>query len=83
MFYAITRFGAGGQNDRRSVEEELDTFRETFDTMLTELLSLTSPTDTIIRTMDFYYPYVGKNQEKGIYNQNKRYCQPQDPPCER
>jgi lysophospholipase L1-like esterase len=43
--------------------------------MLTELLSLTSPTDTIIRTMDFYYPYVVKDQERGIYDQTKRYWQ--------
>jgi lysophospholipase L1-like esterase len=72
MFYAVTNFGAGGQNDQTRLKEEVNTFRETYETMLTELLSLTSPTDTIIRVMDFYYPYVGRDQEKGIYNQTKR-----------
>ncbi|HEC62206.1 MAG TPA: SGNH/GDSL hydrolase family protein [bacterium] len=71
MNYAIGMYGAGGRNDRRRLKEELDTFRETYDSMLTELLSLTSPTDTIIRVMDFYYPNVGRDQEKGIYNQIK------------
>ena len=25
--------------------------------------------------MDFYYPYVGRDREKGIYDQTKRYWQ--------
>jgi lysophospholipase L1-like esterase len=75
MLDAITKFGAGCQNDGTRLTEELNRFRETYVSMLTELLSLTSPTDTLIRTMDFYYPYVGRDQEKGTYNENKRYWQ--------
>jgi hypothetical protein len=77
MDYLVSTYGAGGlvADDRRRLKEGLDTFRETYDSMLTELLSLTSPTDTIIRTMDFYYPYVGKDQEKGLDKQNNRHWQ--------
>ncbi len=76
MFTVIETFGADGfLKDPKRIKEKLDEFRETYDSMLTELLSLTSPTDTIIRTMDFYYPYVGIYQARGIYNQNKQYWQ--------
>lgn len=75
MEIVTTIWGAGGENDRNKRKGELKRFRETYDSMLTELLSLTSPTNTIIRTMDFYYPYVGRDKEKGIYDQNKRYWQ--------
>ena len=72
MFFLIDPFSVGGfAADRKRIAEELDTFGETYNSMLTELLSLTSPTDTIIRTMDFYYPYVAKDQEKGIYKKKK------------
>ncbi len=71
MFYVIT---SGFIKNPKRIEEKLDEFRETYDSMLTELLSLTSPTDTIIRTMDFYYAYVGSDQA-GEYNQNKQIWQ--------
>jgi len=75
MFYEIETSVAGGLVDKDRLSKKLDTLRETYDTMLTELLSLTSPTDTIIRTMDFYYPYIGRDQEKGIYSETKRWWQ--------
>jgi len=73
-FDAISRYTSGAIN-RQEMEKKVKAFRETYGSMLDEVLSLASPSDTIIRTMDFYYPYVGKDQEKGIYNQNKRYWQ--------
>jgi lysophospholipase L1-like esterase len=76
MCYYIAEYIAGGLNDQNRVGEELDKFRETYDTILTELLSVTSTADTIIRTMDFYYPpYIRRDQEKGTYNQTMRYWQ--------
>ena len=75
MFNEILLYIAHGLNDQSRPSEELDKFRESYESMLTELLSLTSPTDTIIRTMDFYYPYVGRDQQQGIYDQTKRYWQ--------
>ena len=71
-FNAIFLYSLGKYN-REEMDHLVKTFRETFDSMLDEVLSLASPSDTIIRVMDFYYPYVGKDQEKGIYKQNKRY----------
>ena len=71
---AIMGYTLGAYN-RQEMEQKVKAFRETYNSMLDEVLTLASPSDTIIRTMDFYYPYVGKDQEKGIYNQNKRYWQ--------
>jgi lysophospholipase L1-like esterase len=64
-----------GAYDRQEMEQNVKAFRETYNSMLDEVLTLASPSDTIIRTMDFYYPYVGYDQEMGIYNQTKRYWQ--------
>jgi len=64
-----------GAYDRQEMEQKVKAFRETYNSMLDEVLTLASPSDTIIRTMDFYYPYVSYDQEKGIYNQTKRYWQ--------
>ena len=71
-FDAIFLYTVGVHN-QEEMEHRVKTFRETYDSMLDEVLSLASPSDTIIRVMDFYYPYVGKDQEEGIYKQNKRY----------
>jgi hypothetical protein len=73
-FDAILLYNDGIYN-RQEMEQKVKAFRETYDSMLDEVLTLASPSDTIISTMDFYYPYVGKDQEKGRYNQNKRYWQ--------
>ena len=55
------------------INEELKTFRETYDAILSEILSLNNSTDTIIRVMDFYCPYVQSHKDSGIYEDTKRY----------
>ena len=55
------------------INEKLKTFRETYDAILSEILSLNNSTDTIIRVMDFYCPYVQYHKELGIYEDTKRY----------
>ena len=71
---AIMGYTLGAYN-RQEMEQKVKAFRETYNSMLDEVLTLASPSDTIIRTMDFYYPFVGCDQEMGKYNQNKRYWQ--------
>jgi lysophospholipase L1-like esterase len=73
MYIDAIRGYTFGSYDRQEMEQKVKAFRETYDSMLDEVLSLASPSDTIIRVMDFYYPDVGKDQEEGIYKQNKRY----------
>ncbi len=55
------------------INEELKTFRETYDAILSEILSLNNSTDTIIRVMDFYCPSVQSHKDSGIYEDTKRY----------
>ncbi|MBA7694263.1 hypothetical protein ES703_102870 [subsurface metagenome] len=72
MKQAILIYGAGGSNQPHRINEELKTFRETYDAIPTEILSLRSP-NTIIRVMDFYCPYVQSHKDYGIYEDTKRY----------
>ena len=55
------------------INEELKTFRETYDAILSEILSLNNSSDTIIRVMDFYCPYLRLYTDRGIYEDTKRY----------
>ena len=55
------------------INEKLETFRETYDAILSEILSLNNSTDTIIRGMDFYCPYIRLYTDRGIYEDTKRY----------
>ena len=55
------------------INEKLKTFRETYDAILSEILSLNNSTDTIIRVMDFYCPYLRLYTDRGIYEDTKRY----------
>ena len=54
------------------INEKLKTFRETYDAILSEILSLNNSTDTIIRVMDFYCPYLRLYTDRGIYEDTKR-----------
>jgi lysophospholipase L1-like esterase len=55
------------------INEKLKTFRETYDAMLSEILSLNNSSDTIIRVMDFFCPYLRRYTDRGIYEDTKRY----------
>ena len=55
------------------INEELKTFKETYDAILSEILHLNNSTDTIIRVMDFYCPYLRLYTDRGIYEDTKRY----------
>jgi hypothetical protein len=55
------------------INEKLKTFRETYDAILSEILSLNNSTDTIIRVMDFYCPHLHLYTDRGIYEDKKRH----------
>jgi hypothetical protein len=73
MYFDAFSLYSGNVYTREEMEQKVKEFTETYNAMLDEVLTITSPSDTIIRTMDFYYPFVGKDRERGIYNQNKLY----------
>ena len=58
--------------DQRELEQAVEEFRKTYNSMLSEIVSIASPNDTIIRIMDFYFLWVGRYREKGIYASTKR-----------
>jgi hypothetical protein len=62
-----------GLYDRRELRQKVKTFRETYDSMLDEVLKLTSSSDTIIQVMDFFFPFVAQYKEQGIYGSTKDY----------
>jgi len=62
-----------GQDAQKKLEEKIEVFSKTYNSMLDEILTLASPSDTIIRIMDFYFPYVGRHKRKGIYSTTKKY----------
>jgi lysophospholipase L1-like esterase len=61
------------KKDSRILERKVQDFGETYDVLLDEVLKLASPSDTAIRVMDFYFPYVARYQELGIYQEIKEY----------
>jgi lysophospholipase L1-like esterase len=65
---SLYRIGAcGGADNQDCLREMLTSFEANFDAIITEILALRSTTDTIIRTMDYFIPVVGKWKELGIY----------------
>ena len=72
MRYAIRYHGAGGSNQPQKITEKLKSFREDYDAILSKIISL-SNSNTIIRVMDFYCPYVQSHKDSGIYEDTKRY----------
>jgi lysophospholipase L1-like esterase len=69
---AIQLYGAGGSNQPQKITEKLKSFREDYDAILSKIISL-SNSNTIIRVMDFYCPYVQSHKDSGIYEDTKRY----------
>jgi len=61
----------GGADNLDCCREGLTSFRANFDAIIAEILSLRSTTDTIIRTMEYGYPWVNRDKELGIYEDLK------------
>lgn len=72
MFNAIQDF-ALELIDQRELEETVEEFRKTYNSLLSDVVSIASPTDTYIRIMDIYFPWVGRYKEKVIYSSVKHY----------
>jgi lysophospholipase L1-like esterase len=57
----------GGVDNLDCVRSAVSTFEQNWAAIITELLTLRAPTNTIIRTMDIYNPYVASDMQKGIF----------------
>ena len=72
MYTAVRVHGAGGLNQPEIIAEELKSFREDYDAVLSEVISLSNK-NTLIRVMDFYCPYVEPHKNSGIYEDTKHH----------
>ena len=72
MINAVRYHGAGGSNQPEIIAEELKSFREDYEALLNDVISLSSP-DTLIRVMDFHCPYVRTHKVLGIYEDTKNH----------
>jgi len=73
MFPAIQDHFALELIDQRELDETVEEFRETYNSLLSEVVSIASPTDTYIRIMNIYFPFVGRYKEEGKYSSVKQY----------
>jgi len=53
------------------IQKAFAVWRETFDAVIDEILSLRSTSDTIIRAIDYPNPWVGLLKKQGIFDQVK------------
>ncbi len=57
----------GGEDNQDCLREGLTSYKADVDAILAEILSLTSTSDTLIRPMTFYDPFVNYHKKLGIF----------------
>ena len=62
-----TQGTCGGTDNLDCVRTAVISFEQNWSAIITELLTLRGTSDTIIRTMDIYDPYVASDMQKGIF----------------
>lgn len=63
----------GGDDNQDCLRATVATFKSNWDAIIVEILSLRSTSDTIIRTMDIYNPYVNEDKADGDFEVLKPY----------
>ena len=75
MIPALVRFGygaeCGGADNQDCVRDALASFKPNYDAIINELLSLQGTGDTLILTMDYYFPRVKDFQDREVYQEIK------------
>jgi lysophospholipase L1-like esterase len=59
---------SGGADNQDCLRNAVAMFQQNWDGILSGLLSLRNTSNTIIRTMDIYNPYVASDMQKGIFS---------------
>jgi lysophospholipase L1-like esterase len=62
-----TQGTCGGTDNLDCVRNAVTSFEQNWSAIITQLLALRGTSNTIIRTMDIYNPYVASDMQKGIF----------------
>ena len=69
----FTKGTCGGTDNQDCLRNAVATFKTNWDSIISSLLELRSTSDTIIRTMDIYNPYVNSDLQAGTFDQLEPY----------
>ena len=69
----FTKGTCGGTDNQDCLRNAVATFKTNWDSIISSLLELRSTSDTIIRTMDIYNPYVDSDLQAGTFDQLEPY----------
>ncbi|HUK42992.1 MAG TPA: GDSL-type esterase/lipase family protein [Candidatus Bathyarchaeia archaeon] len=70
---AYTQRNCGGTDDQDCLRNTVATFEQNWSAIITQLTALRSTSNTIIRTMDIYNPYVASDMQVGIFDITEPY----------
>lgn len=65
---SYTQGTCGGTDGQDCLRNAVSTFEQNWSAIITQLLALRSTSNTIIRTMDIYNPYVASDMKAGIFD---------------
>lgn len=69
----FTQNNCGGTDGQDCLRNAVTTFEQNWSAIITQLTGLRSTSNTIIRTMDIYNPYVASDMQAGIFNITEPY----------
>ena len=69
----FTQKNCGGTDDQDCLRNAVTTFEQNWSAIITQLTALRSTSNTIIRTMDIYNPYVASDMQAGIFDITEPY----------
>ena len=68
-----TQHNCGGADGQDCLRSAVMTFEQNWSAIISQLTTLRSTSNTIIRTMDIYNPYVAADMQAGIFNITESY----------
>ena len=64
----FTKGTCGGTDNQDCLRNAVATFKQNWDSIISNILQMRSTSNTIIRTMDIYNPYVNSDMQAGIFD---------------
>ncbi len=64
----FTKGTCGGTDNQDCLRNAVATFKQNWDSIISNILQLRSTSNTIIRTMDIYNPYVNSDMQAGTFD---------------
>lgn len=69
----FTKGTCGGTDNQDCLRNAVATFKQNWDSIISNILQLRTTSNTIIRTMDIYNPYVKSDMQAGTFDQVEPY----------